>query len=265
MLEGDPNGLWWDEGTGILYIADDNGNRLLRWQAGRFLAPIALPGAPGESGPGLGQVVARADGTLLVTRFGFGTAGDIVQVSPEGEASVVPGLDPTRRRIGLDEAEDGTLVVAWFIGGRDDRVGGVSALALDGSGERDLVTAGLDKPVGVLARGGRLIIADQAASRIFTTDRVNPGALEALAAPPSADLLAAGEGGVLFTGGRTGEVFRISPQGGVEVVAAGLQEVRGLAWDRAGQRLFVAEHDPDEGDGVEHRLHILPLSAPVAP
>lgn len=258
LIDGDPNGVWWDAASGTLYIADDNGNRLLRWTDAGFQEAIPLPEVTDERGPGLGQVILTADGTLAVTRFGFGTLGDIVTVSPDGQAAVVPNLDPIRRRIGLSVAPDGAVYVAWFTGERDNRVGGVSRVDLQAGGEQDVTAPGLIKPVGVLATDQTLYIADQAEGRVVTVP-LTGGEPQTFATVPSADLLAITPSGALLTGGRQGEVYRVGAGGEVSTVQGGFQEVRGLAFDAANQRLFVVDHDPDETDGIAHRLHILPL------
>src|SRR5690606_29210830 len=96
-VEGDPNGIHWDASARVLYIADDDNNRILRWSdKGGIELVAALPAVPGGSA-GLGQVVRAPDGTLVVPRFGGGTAGDVVYVDAEGNTGVVSGLDPTRK------------------------------------------------------------------------------------------------------------------------------------------------------------------------
>lgn len=258
LIDGDPNGLWWDATQGVLYIADDNGNRLLRWTDAGFQDAILLPNATGDDGPGLGQVVQTADGTLAVTRFGFGTRGDVVTVSPDGQGAVVPNLDPMRRRIGMTVAADGSVYVGWFTGSRTDRIGGVSRIDLKAGGEVDLDATGLLKVVGVLAGDGVLYVSDQDESRLYSVS-TNGGSPQLIGSPPSADLLTHGPDNTLFTGGKAGEVYQISLAGDVTTVQGGFQEVRGLAYDAANQRLFVVDHDTDESDGFSHRLHILPI------
>ncbi len=108
-VTGDANGLCWDDRTQTLYLADDDGNRILSWtdKTGFVVVkqfPAVLPKAPG-----LGQLVVLANGTLVVTRFGHGSVGDIVFIPPSGEPSVIPGLEPKRRRIGLSASADGRL------------------------------------------------------------------------------------------------------------------------------------------------------------
>lgn len=165
-IEGDPNGLWWSESEQTLYVADDNGNRILRWTDEDGFSLVAdLPSAAPE-GAGLGQLVVLGDGTLVVTRFGYGTAGDVVSIAPSGEASVVPGLDPLRRRIGLTVDADGNLFDSWFVRVENgDRVGAVGALDLEG--DERIVLEGLKKPVGVLALGDHLFVADQDLGQIL--------------------------------------------------------------------------------------------------
>ena len=71
--------------------------------------------------------------------------------------------------------------------------------------------------------------------------------------------MTAGPNGSLFTGGTTGEVLQIAADGTVTTFASGFQEVRGTAYDAVNKRLFIADHDPDESDGITHKLRILPV------
>ena len=106
-VDGDPNGLWWSDGR--LYLADDDNTRILQWTDADGLALVGdLPTAPAE-GAGLGQVVRTDSGALVATRFGYGTAGDVVVLEADGTGRIVSGLDPERRRIGLALGPDGSL------------------------------------------------------------------------------------------------------------------------------------------------------------
>ena len=257
-LDADPNGLWWDADEAALYIADDNGNRALRWSdAGGLSLAATFPEAPAD-GPGLGQLVRLADGALVVTRFGYGTAGDVVFVGADGVSGVVPGLDPERRRIGLTLTDEGTLFDGWYKSADGTRVGGVSALDLT-RGETDL-WSDLGKPVGVLAHEGRLWVADQDKLQLLTAPLDDLSDLSLLAELDSADLLCAGPMGGVFMGGKDGAVRLISAEGVVEVYASGFQEARGVAYDAQNGRLFVADHDGEEADGLTHRLQIVPVA-----
>ncbi|WP_437533212.1 hypothetical protein WME79_06180 [Sorangium sp. So ce726] len=257
-VDGDPNGLWWDDAEQTLYVADDNGNRLLQWtDAGGFALVRQLPAASPQ-GAGLGQLVRTEDGTIVVTRFGYGTAGDVVFIPPSGEPAIVPGLDVERRRIGLTVAADGTLFDAWFVRlSTGDRAGAVGRLSLGGS-EPEVIT-GLKKPVGVLAVGADLFVSDQDLGQILKAPQSDPSTYTVLATVEQPDLLAAGPDGSLFTGSAGGSLYRITSAGVASVVESGFQQVRGVAYDPTNKRVFVADHDPDESDGLSHVMHILPV------
>lgn len=258
-VSGDPNGLYWDGARGQLLLADDDGNRILRWtDRDGFSAIGTLPPAP-DRGPGLGQVLPTADGTLVVPRFGYGTQGDVAFLRPDGTNGVVPGLDRTRRRIGLASASDGSLFVGYFVsaGANQPKFGAVARLSLTG-GETEFVS-GLEKPVGILVMGQELFIADQDRREILKTPLAGPVNLVLHARVESADLLAAGPDGSLFTGGRAGRVYRIGRDGSVNVVAADMREARGVAYDAANRRLFVADHDGSQAATLTHYLRIFPV------
>ena len=257
-VDGDPNGLWWDAATETLYLADDDGNRILTWtDAGGFASAGALAAAPAD-GPGLGQVVRPPDGTLVVTRFGGGTAGDVATLAPDGTAGVVSGLDPERRRLGLTVGPDGALYDSWYVvDGAGVREGAIGKLDL--SGAETPIVESLGKPVGVWATDGRLYFTDQEVGQLLSA-LPDGSDLQVVAADlPEPDLLCGGPGDTLFTGGANGEVRQISLSGEVTLFAPGFREVRGVAYDEKNTRLFLVDHDPDEADGLENFLQILPV------
>lgn len=257
-IDGDPNGLWWDDSTRTLYVADDNGNRILRWtDASGFALVKDLPAAS-PSGAGLGQVIRTGDGTLVVTRFGYGTTGDVVSVPASGDAQIVPSLDPQRRRIGLTIAADGRLFDSWFIRrSTGARAGSVGRLSLTGT-EPEVIT-GLQKPVGVLAVGSDLFVSDQDLGQILRAPLANPASYTVFATVAQPDLLAAGPDGSIFTGSAGGSLYRISASGAAAVFETGFQQVRGVAYDPTNHRIFVADHDANTTDGVNNVVHILPV------
>lgn len=253
-IDGDPNGLWWEASEQTLYIADDNGNRILRWTDAAGFSLVANLPAPSAQGAGLGQLVRTSDGTLVVTRFGYGTAGDIAFVTPAGDAHVVPSLDPQRRRIGLTIAPDGRLFDSYFVRvASGTAVGAVAQLDLAGT-ETDVVMA-LQKPVGVLALADHLFISDQTLGQILQAPLSAPGSFTVLATLTGPDLLAPGPNGSVFTGGASGTVSRIDSAGQVSVLVSGLLSARGVAYDADHARVFVAEHDPNN---VANTIRILP-------
>lgn len=254
-VTGDANGLCWDDRTQTLYLADDDGNRILSWtdKTGFVVVkqlPAVLPKAPG-----LGQLVVLANGTLVVTRFGHGSVGDIVFIPPSGEPSVIPGLEPKRRRIGLSASADGRLFDAWFEKLENgERAGAVGELKLSG-GESELIH-GLKKPVGVLVVGDQLFVSDQELGEILKAPLASPASYTVFAHVPAPDLLAAGPDGSILTGGAGGVLYRVSAWGSAWVMASGFHQVRGVAYDPTHQRVFVADHADHDG---EQRLHVLPL------
>lgn len=268
-LSGNANGVWWSESTQAAIVTDDTGNRLQsRANDGRMTTVANLPPALGR-GPGLGQVVRDADGGYVVPRFGFGQNGGVAYVDPRGGTDVIEGLSPTRRRIGLWPVKANIYVVSWFEsregGGNQTQRGGVSLLSIDPKTaplhgtERDLVT-GLVKPVGVAVRGNVLYIGDQSARTIYTGDLAqltatpgNAASLRVLATADSDQFTLAGNGD-LYTGGRDGVIRRITPAGGVSVIAQGFQSIRGVSYDAANRRLFAVEY----GKGAS-TLHVLPV------
>jgi hypothetical protein len=253
-LEGDPNGLFWDAETSTLFIADDDNNRIVTYRDGVGTAKYAdLPTAPAD-GPGLGQLVKLADGSILVTRFGFGTTGDIVQVKPDLTNTIIPNLDKEKRRIGLSVADDETIYVTHYVRRGAEQVGAIATLTLDGT-EKDVIT-GLVKVVGVLASGDTLYVADQSQGKLYKAPRATPMSLEAIAELPSADLLCFGPNGSIFSGGSDGNVRAIDASGEVTVFATGFKATRGVAYDAANKRLFIANH---EGTSGSNTIEIRPV------
>ena len=257
-LDGDPNGLrLLPDGT--LLIADDNNNRVLAYVDGDGTSLYADLPTAAANGPGLGDIALLADGRLVLPRFGFGTAGDVVVVDADKTSRVVPNLDATRRRLGAAQGADGTVYISGFtVTGDGVKLGAVWKLDLD-TGAETAVVDGLKKPVGLLVVGDDLYIADQERKEI------SRGTLPALddvtvvaTGLPSADLLSAGPAGALFTGSKDGDVYRIDGDR-FELAFDGLQEARGTAWDADNTRLFVADHDGEETDGVTHALRIFPV------
>ena len=189
-FDGDPSGLYWEYGANAaLYIADTANNRIVKWTDKEgFVARWDLPPPPDPGGAGLGQVVRALDGTMFVTRFGFGTAGAVVSIDKTGDGGPLSGPDASlsvkRRRIGLALLPDGTLVDTYFTPGDAGRIGAVASLKLTPS-EKNLVT-GLTKPVGVLFNEGKLFITDQDLGLLFSV-AITGGVYTPEAGAPDAD------------------------------------------------------------------------------
>ena len=255
QIDGDPNGLWWDAASATLYLADNDNNRILSWTDAHGVQVAGTLSPAPANGPGLGQLVFTADGTVVVTRFGYGTAGDVAFLKADGGAGTVPGLDLTRRRIGLTVAADGTLYDSYFTKTGGVTVGGVARLDLSGSEVE--VISGLVKPVGVLAVGGDLLVSDQAQGEVLRAPQSDPSQVAVFAQNLTPDLLSAGPGGSFFTGSDVGVVYQLDASGASSTFVTGLQQPHGTAYDAVNRRLFVADHDPNH---VHNFLRIEPVN-----
>jgi hypothetical protein len=260
-LAGGANALWWDAAAKTLYLTDNNADALMTWTDDAGLAQVAaLP--PGAAGISLGGIVRRPDGATLVTSFGFGKEGTVFHVTADKTASALTGLDPVRRRVGLAQDANGALYTGYFVGSRGETpIGGVATLSVSGRAaiETEIAgastKAGLQKVVGLVATPTALYVADQGQKTIFKI--AVPGfQLTPLASVGKADLLLQLPNGDLLTGGG-GEISRITPAGVVTPLAlpgASFEQVRGLAFDAAGKRLFIIDHSATPGR--PDRLHV---------
>ena len=105
----------------------------------------------------------------------------------------------------------------------------------------------------MLALGATLFVDDQSTNALFTTPVASPGALTQLAQLPNADLMCAGPNGTIFSGGADGNVRQIDASGAVSVFATGFAAARGVAYDDANHRLFIANHVAPGSNTIEVR------------
>ncbi|HEX7839075.1 MAG TPA: hypothetical protein VF469_16470 [Kofleriaceae bacterium] len=257
-LDGGANALWWDAASSTLYLTDSNASAVMTWSdADGLQVAGALPAD--EAGVSLGGIVRRGDGTLLVASFGFGTHGGMIAVTA-GTASTLTGLDPARRRVGLAQDPEGTLYSAYFVGGRGKPpTGGVATLTIAGQAATETeIASGFHKVVGLVATPAAVFVSDQTDRAIYRI--AVPGyAVTRLASVPAVDLLVMLPGGDLLTGGGP-TISRISQTGQVTTLTGHFEQVRGLAYDAAHERLFVIDHSVTVG--LPDRLRIVYLRAP---
>lgn len=242
-IDGDPSGLFWDGSTATLFIADDVGNRIMTYRdAEGFATYAALP----AGGTGLGQLVRLADGTVIVTRLGTGANGDVVAVTGDRKSATIAGLNPARRRTGVTVAADGRIFDGYTL---DNAGGSVAELSLSGSEVE--VVSGLQKPIGVLAAGEALAIADQGQGKLLKTKLAALGPLTPGGDLPNIGPLCAGPSGILAGAGDS--VKSLDAGGTPTTIATGFAAVRGVAYDAKYRRIFVANHVGTAGNTLEIR------------
>jgi len=260
-IDWDPNGLAWDVGERALYAVDQTGNRLMRWTDRRgFQVAAALPKGKGAGRPALGGVARLADGRTLVARSGSGEDGTLILLSEVRGAETLADLPGDRRRAGVAVAPSGAIYVVSSSGGKGRTRGHLSRINLDEASETDLSVDELERPVGVAVVGDVLYVSDQARGEIVALSLDPPGSAHPVAQLKSPDMMAPGPTGSLLVASKTGAVWQFTAgDGRLTRLLTSRSEVRGIAYDPVGKRMFFVEHDPDPSDGVEHRLQIVPL------
>jgi hypothetical protein len=252
----DPNGVFWDAKSSTLYIADNLNDAVLTWtDAGGFKTLVSLPGPTGND---VGGLVQLADGTIVVVEFGFGTSGLVALVHPNLTTGTVPGLDPTRSRLGIALAPDGTIYDTYFDKVSGAATGFVATLDITAGTEPNVIS-GLMKPVGVAVVGSMLYVSDQTLGEILAAPLSSPQSYKTLSTNITPDLLSVGPTGTIFSGSPTGVVYQIDTTTGAFntlFTASGTLEPRGTAYDAVNKRLFVAEHDSSH---IQNYLEIVPV------
>jgi sugar lactone lactonase YvrE len=257
VANADPNGIFWDAATSTLYIADNLNDAVLTWtDQGGFKKLVTLPG---PSGNDVGGLVQLADGTLVVVEFGFGTSGLVALVYTSLKTATVPDLDPTRSRLGIALAPDGSLYDTYFAKVSGTDTGFVGKLDVTAGTEESVIT-GLVKPVGVAVIGETLYFSDQSLGEILAAPLSSLQKYKTLSTNLSPDLLSVGPNGTIFSGSPSGVVYQIDTTTGTFntlFTAGGTLEPRGTAYDAVNKRLFVAEHDSSH---IQNYLEIVPVS-----
>jgi DNA-binding beta-propeller fold protein YncE len=262
------NGIAVRAADGAVFITDDQTGSVLSSSDARTFAHYAsVPAAAGQP-HGLSQLSFTDDGTLMIARFGSGTASAVFGIAGADQVAAFDGLDPSRRRLGLISIGSNRLLSTWFIrNGNGPEQGALSLITYDPAAhtatERDLLT-GLGKPVGIAVSGDTVYVSDQANNNI-----VEASLNTLLSAPQPVtlrtvfvqidgpDLLATAPGGTLFTKCNATGLCRIAPEGTVSVIANDLQNARGVAVDVLRGRLYVIDRASHTG-GTSY-LRIFPL------
>jgi hypothetical protein len=247
MENVDPNGLAWDPSRRLLYVADDDRAQVMVIVNGVVLAGRPLQGAGGGAG-GLTQL---GDGSIACARFGTDGDGGIVRLLSDEAVRAVPGLDPSRHRLGV--AAWGDLYVAWFSGPHDAWTGGVARVDI-ATGAETQVLGDLGKAVGVAILDDLLVASDQTHDSLFACHLPDCTDRSLLAMIPTPDLMTASADEV-FVSSRDGNVYGVRADGSTRTVASEVGgQPRGLAWDSEDRELFVAIHDPSP-----HPRHLIAI------
>jgi len=251
-LDARPNSIAIAQADSQIYVTDDKTNSVLASTDGRTFVPFAaIPAVAGQPNA-LSQVAFSAKGTLLIERFGFGTSGAVFEVGADKSVSMLSGIDPARRRLGLALIGPGKLLSTWFVKeGNAPATGGVSLITYDESthaAAEHNVLSGLAKPVGVVVQGDVVSISDQANNMILRTslagllDHSHAGGLKTQVVKINGpDLLAIDTTGTLYTKCNATAVCRITPENTVTEVANDFEDARGVAIDSLHHSLYVVD------------------------
>jgi hypothetical protein len=219
---------------------------------GRTFAHYAsVPAVAGQSNS-LSQLSFADASTLMIERFGFGTASAVFSITGVDAIAALSGPDPARRRLGLISIGSNRLLSTWFVKiGSNPLQGGLSLITYDPAAhtavERDLLS-GLGKPVGIAVSGDAIYVSDQANNDIVKaslsallggSQAVTPsGTFVRITSP---DLMAVDAGGKLYTKCNTTGLCRIAPDGTISVLANDFQDARGVAVDAPRGRLYAID------------------------
>ncbi|MFM0047006.1 hypothetical protein [Paraburkholderia sediminicola] len=251
-VSASPNGIAVRAADGAVFITDDQTNGVLSSPDGHtFSHYTTVPVVAGQANS-LSQLSFADAGTLMIERFGFGTASAVFGITGVDAITPLSGPDPARRRLGLISIGSNRLLSTWFVkSGSTPPQGGLSLITYDPNAhtavERDLLS-GLGKPVGVAVSGDTVYVSDQANNTIVKSSlsallggaqAVAPSAT--LAQINSPDLMAVDASGTLYTKCNTTGLCRIAPDGTISVLANDFQDARGVAVDARRHQLYAID------------------------
>ncbi|MFM0673016.1 hypothetical protein [Paraburkholderia sediminicola] len=252
-VSASPNGIAVRAADGAVFITDDQTNSVLSSLDGHTFAHYAsVPAVAGQSNS-LSQLSFADASTLMIERFGFGTASAVFSITGVDAIAALSGPDPARRRLGLISIGSNRLLSTWFVKiGSNPLQGGLSLITYDPAAhtavERDLLS-GLGKPVGVAVSGDAVYVSDQANNDIVKSSlSALLGGSQAVAPTGtfvqinSPDLMAVDAGGKLYTKCNTTGLCRIAPDGTISVLANDFQDARGVAVDAPRGKLYAIDH-----------------------
>lgn len=248
VLRADPSCLAYDLYTDSLFVADSYSGAILRVDGDRQrrIATIESGGVVGTNR--IGGLAITPYGTLFVSRLGYGQAGAIVRVEPDGRSEALEQLPPRWWRAGVTyDGHEHRLYSAQFMRSRSGSFDGAIVEVDLVTGATSLVLDGFLHPSGLAKVGSTLVVTDVRQCAVFGIELVGGRAVQRtmLAGddPGRPDAICAcGQDSVLVAvyddvAGR-GAVRRIWLDGRTRLIAEGAWEPRGIATD--GERVFVS-------------------------
>ena len=245
QLRADPSCLAFDQHSQALLVADAYSGAIVRVEqhTQRRIATIESGGVIATNR--IGGVALAPDGTMYVSRVGYGQAGAIYRIAPNTPPEVLAKLPQRPWRGGLVFA-DNRLYATQYMRSSNGPFDGAIVEVDPRTGATSMVMDGFLHPAGIAKVGPTLVIADARQRAVFRVGLVAGRAVlrlqlaADLARPDS--LCACGNDSVLVTSYDDatcrGSVRRIWLDGHVRVIAEGPWEPRGVATD--GERVFVA-------------------------
>lgn len=247
LVRADPNGLAYEHREDRLFVADSRSGAILRIEGDRHhqIATVGTDGVAGDNR--IGAITVTPDGTLFVTRPGYGQAGGVFRIDVGGQVRPLQKLPPQCWRLGItyDVGEHALYTTQFLTSKRGAHDGSVVAIDLV-TGEPSTILDGFGKPIGIVKLGPILVIADARQRAVFRVELVAGRAVTRLQLAGDIDrpdsLCASGVDSVLVTTyndemGR-GTVRRLWLDGRTRLVASGAWEPKGIATD--GERVFVS-------------------------
>jgi sugar lactone lactonase YvrE len=279
---GSPDAIYWDDAKQTLYIVDDTKNQVWTYTDKDGLQKLAtVPDNAALDDAGrekLNGVTELANGTLVITRFGFGTGGAIYTLSADGGTATVPNVPANRKRIAVTvDPATGTVYSDSFVGGGGTMPSGQIETVSLATGTTTFAS-GFGKTVGLLVQNGAILVSDQTNGVILSVPLdptlladggaglVDGAAFPVFATLEGPDQLSAGPNGTVYTGeflpptdgGGTPQVRQIFPDGGVVVPwpTFTFTSLADVAYDPTNHRLFVV----DSNGTTVRTIRIFPVS-----
>jgi len=241
----DPNGLAIDD-RGTLYIPDGQSGSIAIVGRDRRSQVLAIEADGVISSNPIGGVAITGDGTLYVTRHGYGKRGAVMRVGRDGSADEIASLSPAMFRFGVtyDPLMHALYTTQYVKTPHGPAEGAVVEIDLD-TGKATTLVVGFTQPVGIVKLGGVFVVTDAKARTVYRID-LREGRAEACIALAELDrpgsVCARGRDSVLVTSwddvSQRGSVHELWLDGRMRTFATGPWLPRGIVTD--GERVFVA-------------------------